>query len=175
MTGLVGLALVLMMAVGCGATAPAVTPASTPSATVVAGKAGEVQYITITELFSDPEQYKGTDILLEGFYFHGWETIVLSERLEPTGFAEGHLWPRGQMVWIEGDVPREVYDQLYQQDMMIGPLERYGKLRIRGRYEHGGRYGHAGGFTAQIVLSDVELLQWSPVLQQPDYSITDLK
>ena len=58
---------------------------------------------------------------------------------------------------------------------MIGPLERYGKLRIRGRYEHGGRYGHAGGFTAQIILSDVELLQWSPVLQQPDYSITDLK
>ena len=131
--------------------------------------------VTFDELFSDPDQYNGNDTILTGFYFHGWETIVLSERMEYTGFAEGHLWPRGRMVWIENNlIPTEVYDQLYQQEM-TGPLERYGKLRIRGRFEHGGRYGHLGGFTAQIVPSEVELLPWSPPPQQPDYSITDLK
>ena len=131
--------------------------------------------VTFEELFSDPDQYNGRDILLEGFYFHGWETIVLSERMEYTGMAEGHLWPRGRTVWIENDlIPTEVYDQLYQQEM-IGPLERYGKLRIRGRFEHGERYGHLGGFAAQMVPSEVELLPWSPAPPQPDYSMTDLK
>ena len=118
--------------------------------------------ITFDKLFSNPDQYAGKDIVLTGFYFDGWETTVLSERLEYTGFAEGHLWPRGRMVWIEDNlIPGEVYDQLYQQEL-IGPLERYGKLRINGRFEHGGRYGHVGGFTAQIVPSEVELLPWSP-------------
>ena len=57
--------------------------------------------VTFDQLLSDPGQYNGKDIILTGFYFHGAETIVLSERLEPTGFSEGHLWPRGRMVWIE--------------------------------------------------------------------------
>ena len=116
----------LLTAVACGETAkPTPTPTMEPP--------GEVQDVAFEELFSDPGQYSGTDILLEGFYFDGWETTVLSERLEPTGFAEAHLWPRGRMVWIANNlIPTEVYDQLYQQEM-IGPLERYGKLRIRGR------------------------------------------
>ena len=131
--------------------------------------------VTLDELFADPGQYNGTDILLEGFYFDGWETTVLSERLELTGQAEGHLWPRGRMVWIENNlILAEVYDQLYQQEM-IGPLERYAKLRIRGRFEHGGRYGHVGGFTAQIVPTEVELLPWSPAPQQPDHSDAESK
>ena len=99
---------------------------------------------------------------MEGFYFHGWETIVLSERLEETGFAEGHLWPKGNMVWIENNLnPKDIYDRLYEQEM-IGPVERYGKVRVEGRFDYGERYGHAGGFDAQIVPSKVELLPWSP-------------
>ena len=77
------------------------------------------------------------------------------------------------MVWIDNNIPTEVYDQLHRQEM-IGPLERYGRLRVRGRFEHGEEYGHLGGFTAQIVPLEVELLAWAPV-QQPGYSITDLK
>ena len=135
----------------------------------------ETADVALSDLFSDPDQCNGKEIVLTGFYFDGFETTVLSERLEPTGFAEGHLWPQGRMVWIENNlILAEVYDQLYQQEM-IGPLERYGKLRIRARFEHGGRYGHLGGFTAQIVPLEIELLPWSPAPQQPDYSITDLK
>ena len=49
---------------------------------------------------------------------------------EYTDFAEGHLWPKGRMIWIEGDLDSEIYEKLYTQDMM-GPLERYGKLPLR--------------------------------------------
>ena len=136
---------------------------------------GPTSGVAFEKLFSDPGQYSGTDILLDGFYFHGWETIVLSERLEPSGLADGHLWPQGRMTWIEDNLmPTEVYDQLYQQDM-IGPLERYGMLRIRGRFEHGGIYGHGGGFTAQIISSEVELLPWSPASLQTGLSPSSLK
>ena len=132
------------------------------------GKAGtgELGGVTFDELFSRPDEYNGSEIVLTGFYFDGWETIVLSEKLEYTGRSEGHLWPRGRMVWIEDNLnPRDIYDRLYQQEL-IGPLERYGKLRITGRFEYGGRYGHGGGFTAQIVPSEVELLSWSPPPEQ---------
>ena len=127
---------------------------------------GEVGSVTFDELFSRPEEYNGSEVVLTGFYFHGWETTVLSERLEYTGRAEGHLWPQGRMVWIEDNpVPRDIYDRLYQQEL-IGPLERYGKLRIKGMFEHGGRYGHGGGLIAQIVPSEAELLSWSPPREQ---------
>jgi len=57
---------------------------------------------------------------------------------------------------------------------MIGPTERYGKLRIEGTLEYGDRYGHAGGLDSQIVPSEMELLPWSPPAQ-PDLSISTLK
>ena len=141
---------------GDGAIDPTATALFTPTSTPT-----EVQDVTFTELFASPDQYNGRDILLEGFYFDGWETTVLSETLEHSGRAEGHLWPQGQMIWIEGSIPEEVYDQLSQQEL-IGPIERYGKLRIGGRFEYGARYGHVGGFTSQIIPSAVELLPWSP-------------
>ena len=90
---------------------------------------------TFNELFAAPDRYKGREILLEGFYFHGWESNLLSQSMEPSGFAEGHLWPQGQRLWVEGSMPTEVYEQLYQQHMM-GPLERYGKVRIEGIFEY---------------------------------------
>ena len=65
------------------------------------------------------------------------------------------------MLWIEQGVPKEIYDNAYQQQMM-GPLERYGKVRITGKFEHGEMYGHVGGFDSQIIHFEVELLPWSP-------------
>ena len=117
--------------------------------------------VTFAELFSNPDKYADQDIVLEGFYFDGFETTVLSERLEYTGFAEGHLWLRGQMIWIENNaILKEIYNQ-FDQQQMTGPLERYGKLHIQGRFEHGGQFGHGGGFSSQIVPLEVELLKWS--------------
>ena len=141
---------------GEGAIDPTATALPTPTSTPI-----EAQDVTFTELFSSPDRYNGRSILLEGFFFHGFETIVLSEKLEYSGRAEEHLWPQGQKIWIEGSIPKGIYDQLHEQEM-LGPIERYGKLRIEGAFEYGASYGHLGGYSAQVVLSEVELLQWSP-------------
>ena len=117
--------------------------------------------VTFEQLFSSPEQFHGKDIILEGFYFGGFEVIVLAERLEYSGYAEGHLVPKGRMLWIEGSIPLEIYNQLYHQQMM-GPDERYGKIKVKGKFEYGGQYGHLGGYNSQITPSQVEILPWSP-------------
>ncbi|MDH5364587.1 MAG: hypothetical protein OEW82_05410, partial [Dehalococcoidia bacterium] len=65
----------------------------------------------------------------------------------------------------EGEIPREVYDQLYQQTMM-GPEERYGKVKLTGEFQYGGKYGHGGAYNSQIIPMEVVLLQWSPAAQQ---------
>ena len=124
-------------------------------------RVNEVLDATLEQLFTNPDKYNGKQVIVEGFYFHGFETIVLSERLEYSGYAEGHLVPKGRMVWIEGGIPKEVHDQLYRQTMM-GPEERYGKVRLEGKFEYGGQFGHLGTYGSQIVPLEVELLPWSP-------------
>ena len=123
--------------------------------------------ITFEQLFSNPSQYNGQEIILEGFYFQGFEVQVMVESLEYSGYAEGHLVPKGKMLWVEGGVPLEVYNGLYQQSMM-GPEERYGKVRITGKFEYGGKYGHLGGHVSQIIPSNTELLEWSPAAQEQE-------
>jgi hypothetical protein len=121
--------------------------------------------VSFDQLFGNPDQYRDKYVTVEGFYFGGFEIMALSEKLEYSGYAEGHLEPRGRMVWIEGGIPREVYDRLHKQQMM-GPPERYGKLRVEGKFEYGAGYGHLGAYGAQIVPLEVELLQWSPRAKQ---------
>ncbi|MFC1991093.1 hypothetical protein ACFLU9_02970 [Chloroflexota bacterium] len=111
-------------------------------------QAAEVQEIKFEQLFLDPDQYNGKDIVIEGYYYQGWETIVLSEELVYSGYAPGHLIPDGEMLWIEQGVPKEIYDKLNQQQQM-------------GPFEHGEKYGHVGGFDSQIIPLDVELVPWS--------------
>jgi hypothetical protein len=87
--------------------------------------------------------------------------MSLSEKLGHSGYTEGHLEPQGRMVWIEGGIPREVHDLLYKQQMM-GPLERYGKVRVEGKFEYGAKYGHLGQYVARIIPLEIELLEWCP-------------
>ena len=119
-----------------------------------------IKEVTFDQLFSDPNGYTNKEISIEGFYFHGFEIVVLSERLEYSGFAAGHLAPKGRMIWVAGGIPKEVYDELTQQQMM-GPSERYGKLVITGKFEYGGQYGHLGGYDFQITPIEAKLLSWS--------------
>ena len=125
----------------------------------------KTQEVTFDQLLAGPGQFAGKSISIEGFYFQGFEVVVLSEKLEQSGYAPGHLAPKGTMIWIEGGIPGEVYDRLYQQQMM-GPLERYGRVRVVGRFEYGGEYGHLGAYISQIAPSEVELLLWSPSARQ---------
>ncbi len=131
------------------------------TATGCGGAATEVNELTFDQLFANPDKYNGKTIAIEGFCFHGFEIIVLSEMLEYSGYAPGHFVPKGRMVWIEGGIPKEVYDRLYRQTMM-GPEERYGKARLEGKFEYGEQFGHLGSFGSQIFPLEVELLPWSP-------------
>jgi len=121
----------------------------------------EAEEVSFDRLFCNPNQYNGKRIIMEGFYFSGFEIVVLSEGLQYSGYSEGHLIPKGRILWIEGGIPREIYDKLYGQDAM-GPSERYGKLKVKGVFEYGGEYGHLGGYNYQIIPSEIELLAWSP-------------
>ena len=123
------------------------------------------QEVTFEQLFSNLKQYDGRYVTLEGFYFDGFEIQVITENLEDSGYAEGHLIPNGRMIWVEGGIPKEVYDKLYQQQMM-GPEERYGKVRVTGKFEYGGTYGHVGDYSSQIVPSEVTLLMLSQPAKQ---------
>jgi hypothetical protein len=116
--------------------------------------------VTFDQLFADSGKYNNNDITIEGFFFHGFETIILSESLETSGLAPDHLVPKGRMIWIEGGIPKNLEDQLYQQQQS-GSLEVFGKVRITGRFEYGGEYGHLGGFTQQITPREIALLPWS--------------
>ncbi len=59
---------------------------------------------------------------------------------------------KARMLLIECGIPLEIYDRLYEQDM-VGPEERYEKLRITGKFEYSGQYVHLGGYDAQITPS----------------------
>ena len=100
---------------------------------------------TFQQLLSNPNQYNGKEITIEGFVFLGFETMVLCEELRYSGYAEGHIVPGERMLWFEGGVPTEIYDRLYEQNMM-GPNEQYGELRVEGIFRYGGHYGHLGGY-----------------------------
>lgn len=117
--------------------------------------------LTVEQVIAQAKKHNGKTINVEAFYFHRWETIVLADRLEPSGYAPGHLVPKGTLIWVEGGIPKETYDRLYVQQQM-GPSERIGKLRIKGKLEYGGKYGHVGGFDAQITPLETELLPWTP-------------
>ena len=124
-----------------------------------------LQQTTFDQLSSTPKQFNGRVIIIDGFYFQGFEVAVLSENLVYSGYAQGHLVPKGTMIWIEGGIPKEIDDRLYEQHMM-GPSERYGKIRIRGKFEFGEKFGHLGQYDYQIIPFEVELLPWFPPAQQ---------
>lgn len=124
-------------------------------------KSGLKHQVSFEELLSNPVSYNGKEIVLEGFYFHGFEIQVLAENLRLSGFAEDHLVPDGNMLWVNGSIPINIYNGLNVQSMM-GPEERYGKVRITGRFEYGSQYGHLSSYGSQITLSKLELLEWTP-------------
>ena len=117
--------------------------------------------MTFESLFANPQNYNDREITIEGYYFSGWETNVLSERLEQWQALTPRLLPDGATMWVEGGIPKEIYDKLYEQQSS-GPVERFGKVRVTGKFQYGGKYGHLGASNAQITPLNVELLDWSP-------------
>lgn len=114
--------------------------------------------VTFDELISNPEKYNGKTVVVEGFLFKGFEVTVLTKELEYSGFAEGHVQPTGPpYIWVSPVGFKEI-DKLHKQEMM-GPTERYGKVRITGLFEYGGKYGHLGQYDYHITSSKIEVLE----------------
>jgi hypothetical protein len=124
--------------------------------------ADEAEEVTFDELFARPEQYDGKVITLEGYYFHGFEIIVLAEKLESGQDGQGSYLPQGRMLWIDGGIPVAIYDKLQQQQRETGGGERYGRVKITGEFSYGGEYGHLGAYTSQITTLQVILLSYIP-------------
>ena len=75
-----------------------------------------IKEVTFDQLFSNINAYNNKNIMIEGFYSQGWETIVLSESLGLSGYTEGHLVPKGEMIWVSGGISKELYDKIYNRD-----------------------------------------------------------
>ena len=73
--------------------------------------------------------------------------------------------PKGRLIWIFGGIPKDVFDELYQQKMM-GPSEHFGKVSIKGKFKYGVKYGHLGSYDYQIVPLEIELLLWAQPARQ---------
>lgn len=142
------IAAMVVSLIGIGFASRGVTPAGTAK-------------ITFEGLISNPAAYNEKTVEIDAFVFIGFEVNVLCQSLESSGLAPGHLVPRGVPVWIEGGIPPQVYRSLYYQEMQ-GPLERFGKVHITGRFQYGGKYGHLASYDYSITPRQMSLLAWSP-------------
>lgn len=121
--------------------------------------------VTFAELVAEPARYNGRTVTLEAFYFHSFETSALCASLVESVQFPGHLVPTQPLIWLEGGLPLDVFNQLTEETYENGPSSYYGKLRIKGVFEYGDRYGHVGGFDYQLRVqpdtAEVGLLEWS--------------
>ncbi len=113
--------------------------------------------VTFSQVISDPERYNENKITVEGFYFDSFEFIGLCERL--TVLDNGRFAPDGEVMWLNGGLPKEIYDKLSSQQVELGGfVQHYGRMKVTGKFEYGGKYGHLGGFRFQITPENALLL-----------------
>lgn len=115
--------------------------------------------VAFNQLFQHPSSFNGRTIIIEGFYFEGFEVMTLAEGLKYSGLVEGHVWPDGHRIWIEGGIPNEIRNRMNRQNQ-VGPDELYGKIKIEGKFQYGEKYGHLGGYESQLTPEKVEILIW---------------
>lgn len=122
------------------------------------GCAGGGQSLSLGQVLSEPDKYSGKTITVDAFYYHAFEVEALAGGLD---LSNGRASTVGETVWVAGGVGKEVYDRLYQ-DPVAGPIVRFGKVRVTGRFESGGKFGQMGAYSSQITPEKVELLSWTP-------------
>jgi len=122
-----------------------------------------VPKITFIDLASQPEIYNEQFITIDGYWFDGFEIVVLAERLEPSSFAPGNVKPGGILIWIKEGLSEEVSQQLYlQPNNSTGYPAHYGKVKLTGILEYGGKYGHLNSYDFQLTIYVSKLLLWTP-------------
>ena len=121
---------------------------------------------TVADLVARPELYAGKKVTLDGFYFQTFETNVFCDNLQVEPGTTDYLIPQEPLIWVEGGLPKAVYDKLYTESRQGFAPAYFGKLRLTARLDYGGTYGHLGGFRYQLAIPtiqpQVELLPWTP-------------
>ena len=121
---------------------------------------------TVAQLVARPELYTGKKVTIEGFYFQTFETNVFCDTLQVQSGTTDYLIPKEPLVWVEGGLPKDVYDKLVTETRPNFAPAYYGKLRMTARFDYGGKYGHLGGFRYQLTIPaiqpQVEFLPWTP-------------
>jgi hypothetical protein len=114
-------------------------------------------------LAASPEMYSGKTVTIQGFWFDGFEIVVLAEGLEPSGFADGNVRPGGTMIWVQGGLPEDVSKQLsLQPDNPTGYPAHYGRVELTGDLEYGGKYGHMDAYRYRLTVQRASLISPSP-------------
>ncbi len=122
-----------------------------------------ISSIAFSQLISQADKYNGKTVTLEAFYFSGFEISALSESVG-TSSSSRRLVPTGDLVWVDGGIPQELYEKLYSQTATpSGYPERTGKLRVTGKFITGGKYGHLDSYKYQIKIASAEMLEWTPL------------
>lgn len=130
----------------------------------LSGCGSQVEFVDFSHLTSQPDQYHDQTIIMDAFYFSGFEISTLAESLEASGPSNGRLVPAGALIWVAGGISQALYEKLYTQtDTPSGYLERFGKMRIAGKFESGGKYGHLNSYNYQITITSAIPLEGTPV------------
>jgi hypothetical protein len=123
--------------------------------------------VTFDQLINQPSVYNGKFIIVEGFYFSGFEIAALSTGLLTATYNPNNLTPKQPLIWITGNLGKDVYDNLYHQtDTPSGYTENFGKVRVTGTFQYGSKYGHLDAYSYQVNVTSGALLPWSPPLPQ---------
>ncbi len=128
-----------------------------------ASTANKNMNIDFNQLINSANKYNDKTVTVEGYYFSGFEIVVLTGSLQPSTFAEGNVNPTVPMIWLTGNFPQDIHTGLnVQNNTPSGYPEYYGKIKVTGKFEFGGKYGHLNAFNYQIDVNSVEKLAWTP-------------
>jgi hypothetical protein len=127
--------------------------------------AGTSGVLTLSELTSHPADYNGKIVTFDAFIFTGFEISALSSGL--THPAASDRWtPVQPLIWLSGNIPQTVLDRLYKQSQTpSGYDERYGKIRVTGKFEYGAKYGHLDSYDFRLTATDAAWIDWTPVIK----------
>jgi hypothetical protein len=116
--------------------------------------------VLFSKLVGEPEGFNDRTVTVEAIYVSCGELTLLTEYVIYLGTGSGReLKPVGDSIWLEGQIPQEIQNQLFQITI---PASFYGKLKVTGLFETEGGYGPADQFKYRLTAKKVELLDWTP-------------
>ena len=116
------------------------------------------------QITAEPEKYSGQTVTFTGYVFHGFESTVICQFLEPSNNTQDTYYrPGGIQIWYTGNLPNEVDKKLHtQKNDPTGYPAYYGKIEVTGILEFGESYGHLGAYRYQLQVTGAKLIEWEP-------------